>query len=58
MAQEKTRMPMSTAGITTYFEEYRSRIELKPGHIIIFAVVAMLIVIALHIWAAGILGIA
>ena len=58
MAQEKTRMPMSTAGITTYFEEYRSKIEFKPGHIIIFSVIVMLIVIALHIWAAGILGIA
>ena len=51
-------MPMSTAGITTYFEEYRSKIEFKPGHIIIFSVVVILIVIALHIWAAGILGIA
>jgi len=57
MAQEKARMPMSTAGITTYFEEYRSKIEFKPGHIIVFSIVVMLIVIALHIWAAGILGI-
>jgi preprotein translocase subunit Sec61beta len=50
-------MPMSTAGITTYFDEYRSRIEFKPGHIIIFSIIVVMIVVALHIWAAGILGI-
>ncbi len=50
-------MPSSTAGITTYFDEYRSKIEFKPGQVIIFSVVVILIVIALHIWAAGILGI-
>ncbi len=57
MAQERARMPSSTAGITTYFDEYRSKIEFKPGQVIIFSVVVILIVIALHIWAAGILGI-
>ena len=58
MAQEKTRMPSSTAGITTYFEEYKSKIEFKPGTVIIFAIIAVLVVVALHIWAGSILGIA
>ncbi len=49
-------MPMSTAGITSYFEEYKSKIEFKPGHIIIFSVIVVLIVIALHIWGSSILG--
>jgi len=56
MAQEKSRMPMSTAGITTYFEEYRSKIEFKPGHIIVFSIVVILIVVALHLWGTGLLG--
>ncbi|MBW2969613.1 preprotein translocase subunit Sec61beta [Candidatus Woesearchaeota archaeon] len=56
MAQEKSRMPMSTAGITSYFEEYKSKIEFKPGHIIIFSVIVVLIVIALHIWGSSFLG--
>ena len=51
-------MPMSTAGITTYFEDYRSTIEFKPGHIIIFSIIVILIVVALHIWGSGLLGIA
>jgi preprotein translocase subunit Sec61beta len=56
MAKESTRMPMGSAGITTYFEEYRSKIEFKPGHIIIFAVVVILIVVALHLWAGSLLA--
>ncbi len=57
MAKDKSRMPMSTAGITSYFEEYRSRIEIKPGIVIIFSVIVMLVVVALHIWGSGLLGI-
>lgn len=56
MAQERTRMPMSTAGITTYFEEYRSKIEFKPGHVIVMAVVIILIIVALHLWAGAFLA--
>ncbi len=57
MAKDKSRMPMSTAGITSYFEEYRSRIEIKPGIVIVFSVIVMLVVVALHIWGSGLLGI-
>lgn len=56
MAKESSRMPMSTAGITSYFEEYKSKIEFKPGHIIIFSVIVVLIVVAMHIWGSSILG--
>ncbi len=56
MAQEKTRMPMSTAGITTYFEDYHSKIEFKPGHIIVFSIIVILAIVALHIWGQGILA--
>ena len=56
MAKDTTRMPMGSAGITTYFEEYRSKIEFKPGHIIIFAIVVILIVVALHMWAGSLLA--
>jgi len=50
-------MPMSTAGITTYFDEYRSKIEFKPGHIIVFSIIVILIVIALHLWGSRLLGV-
>ncbi len=56
MAKESTRMPMSTAGITSYFEDYKSKIEIKPGHIIVFSVIVILIIIALHMWGSAFLG--
>lgn len=56
MAKESTRMPMSSAGITTYYEEYKSKIEIKPQHVIVLAVLVMLVVIALHFLGAGIAG--
>ena len=56
MAKDKVNMPMSTAGITRYFEEYHSKIEFKPGHVLIFSIIIMLIVVALHIWGSTALG--
>jgi preprotein translocase subunit Sec61beta len=48
MAKDRVQMPASTAGLTRYFEDYKSKIEFKPGHVIIFAVIVVLIIIALH----------
>jgi len=56
MAQEQTRMPMSTAGLTSFYEEYRSSIEIKPGHVIIFGVVIILVIAALHVFGASIVA--
>lgn len=56
MAQEKLRMPMSTAGITSFHEEYRSKIEFKPGHVVVMCILVMLIVIVFQMWGAGWLG--
>lgn len=48
---------MSTAGITTYFDDYRSKIEFKPGHVIVMSIIVVLVVVALHIWGSSVLGI-
>jgi len=53
----KVSMPSSTAGITRYFDDYRSKIEFKPGHIIILVVVVMVIMLALHSFGGSWLGI-
>ncbi len=44
----KIQMPSSGAGITRYFDDYRSKIELKPAHVIILAVLVILVVVFLH----------
>ena len=56
MSDKKVNMPASTAGLTRFFEDYRSKIEFKPGHVIILAVVIMLITIAMHVYGSAMLG--
>ena len=56
MADDKIRMPASTAGITRYFDEFRSKIRFKPGHIIVLCVIVMIIVILLHKYGVSFLS--
>jgi preprotein translocase subunit Sec61beta len=56
MGKDKISMPSSTAGITRYFDDFKSNIEFKPGHIIILAVLVMLIIILLHKFGSGLLA--
>ena len=48
MADNRISMPSSGAGLTRYFDDYKSKIEIKPGHVIVLAVLIMLIVIILQ----------
>ncbi len=50
-------MPASTAGITRYFDEYKSKIEFRPGHIIILAMLIIVVVLLLHAYGYRVLGI-
>lgn len=56
MADKRVQMPTSTAGLTRYFDDYRSKIEFKPGLIIILAIIVMIIVIFLHLYGGKMLG--
>jgi preprotein translocase subunit Sec61beta len=56
MAQDKINMPSSTAGITRYFDDYKSKIEFKPGHIIILCLVVIALSLLLHAYGNSILG--
>ena len=57
MADKKVQMPTSTAGLTRYFEDYKSKLEFKPGIVIILAVIVILITIILHYYGGALLGI-
>lgn len=52
----KIRMPSSGAGITNYFSEYKSKIEFKPGHIVILIIMVIIIELLLHSFGSGIIG--
>jgi len=56
MSKDKIMMPSGSAGITRYFDEYRSLLRFKPGHIIVLCVVVILITVLLHIYGGALLG--
>ncbi len=54
--KNRVSMPASTAGLTRYFEDYRSKIEIKPAYVIVMAVVVMLIIVLLNAYGSALLG--
>jgi len=54
---DKISMPSSGGGLVRYFEEYKSRISFRPGNIIVLAVIVIIIMIVLHLYGGGFLGI-
>ena len=48
MAKEKQQMPMSTAGLTRYFEESPEALKLKPEHVI--GLIATVIVLEIFLY--------
>ena len=53
---DKISMPSSTAGITRYFDDYKSKIEFKPGHIIILISIIIILEIILKVYGASMFG--
>jgi len=48
MADDKISMPSSMAGLTRYFDDYKSKIELKPEHVIVLIIVVILLEVLLN----------
>ncbi len=46
---DRVQMPSSGAGITRYFDDYKSKIEFKPEHVIILAILIIVIIVVLHL---------
>ncbi|MAH01863.1 hypothetical protein CMO87_01860 [Candidatus Woesearchaeota archaeon] len=53
----KISMPSGMGGLMRYFDEYKSRIRIKPGHILIMVVIVMAIMIFLYSYGNTLLGI-
>lgn len=57
MAKDKINMPSGMGGLTRYFDEYKSKISFRPGHVIVLCIIVIIIMIFLHIYGNNILGI-
>ncbi|HLC66478.1 MAG TPA: preprotein translocase subunit Sec61beta [Candidatus Nanoarchaeia archaeon] len=56
MVDNRITMPSTQGGLVRYFEDYKSKIEFKPGHIIILVVIVILIEVFLHWQGLALLG--
>ena len=43
-------------GLVRYFDEYKSKIEFKPGHIILLCIIVIIIEALLHSQGAALFG--
>ena len=50
-------MPSGMGGLMRYFDEYKSKIRIKPGHIIIMCFVVIMIMVFLYTYGNRMLGI-
>ena len=56
MSKDKVSMPSGMGGLVRYFDEYKSKIEFKPGHIITLCVIVIIIMIILYSFGTRLLG--
>jgi len=49
MAQDKISLPSGMGGLVRYFDDYKSKIEFKPEHIVIGIVLVVIVEILLHV---------
>ncbi|MBI2151661.1 preprotein translocase subunit Sec61beta [Candidatus Woesearchaeota archaeon] len=55
MAQDnKIRLPSGQGGLTRYFDEYSSKIEIPPIAVVIMAIVIIIIIALLHQYGGSI----
>ncbi len=50
-------MPSGMGGLTRYFEDYKSKIQISPGHVIVLTIIITIIIILLHIFGDSFLGV-
>jgi len=48
MADEQMRMPMSSGGLVRYFEEYKSKLQIDPMHVVLIIAAVIVIEIVLR----------
>jgi len=52
----KIRMPSSMGGLVNYYDEYSSKIMLKPEHVLILIGAIVIIILLLHWQGYGLFG--
>ena len=54
--KDKVSMPSSQGGLVRYFDDYKSKIEFKPGYVIVFVIIIIILEILIHTYGANLFG--
>ena len=54
--QDRVSLPSSQGGLMRYFDDYKSKIEIQPGVVIIMCIVIIVLVLVLQIFGKSLLG--
>lgn len=50
MADDRISMPASQGGLVRYYSEYKSKIRIKPIHVVAFAIAVMVLELIIRIF--------
>ncbi len=50
MADDRISMPASQGGLVRYYNEYKSKIQIKPIHVVAFAITIMVLELIIRIF--------
>ncbi len=53
MAKDKINLPSGMGGLVRYFDEYKSKYQLSPGHVVVLAVIIIAAVLLLNIFGSA-----
>jgi len=56
MGSDKISMPSGMGGLVRYFDDYKSKIEFKPGHIVVLIIIVVVIMILLYTFGNNLIG--
>jgi preprotein translocase subunit Sec61beta len=54
--KNRVSMPASTAGLTRFFDEYHSKLVLKPAYVLALAIITIVVVLLLNLYGSSLLG--
>jgi len=46
---EQIRMPAGYGGLVRYFDDYKSKLQIKPAHVVLFIIIVVVFEIILHL---------
>lgn len=54
MANERIQMPSTSGGVVRYFDDYKSKVRIKPGYVVVLVLLVVVLSLLLHVFGRSI----